>query len=455
MKKLLFAALGVCALGATAQKTDVMFFLDTEDYTTSRSDDSIIELATLFQEEGVVANFDVVGFLVQKLIENRRYDILDAIKTHAVGTQSLYHSLHPTDCELADTPDAREAYRRVHERESIDLGMVRAGFGMDEVKFMTMPGNSFSYIAGNVAYDLGMVAGLDVVPGAQYGMWYANLFMLPYHRNIECYLPPNPEPDLKKQLDEWAKMPYVGLSMHPDKLRSMTHWDIVNYPRENLCKWREWKEAPRRKEADVQEFYRRLRVLIRALKADGRFNVTDASTVIATLKPRREIVPADLPQIETSLKADFGPVKAPASYCVADVFQAAVRFLRGEKSSLPGKALGFLEKPVGVTAPTVVKAAALKAAAEKLDLGWYIPPSIAVGDATIGPADFLFAALEVLRTGADEVTVSPREQLGSFAAIKKLETFDYSAWPIHSKSLNSKMLSDRLRYQLWTLRYEW
>ena len=31
------------------------------------------------------------------------------------------------------------------------------------------------------------------------------------------------------------------------------------------------------------------------------------------------------------------------------------------------------------------------------------------------PADFLFAALEVLETGADEVTVAPREQLGDIA----------------------------------------
>ena len=430
-----------------------MFFLDTEDYTTSRSDDSIIELATLFTEEGVVANFDVVGFLVQKLIENRRYDILDAVRMHAVGTQSLYHSLHPTTCELTDTPDAREAYRRVHEHESISLGMIRAGFGLDAVQFMTMPGDSFTYIAGVVGYDLGMRGGLAVVPGAQYGMWYANLFNFPYDYSVERLLPPAPEPDWKKLLDDWAKRPYMGLSMHPDKLRSTTHWDLVNYPRENLCKWREWKEAPRRKEADVQEFYRRLRLLVRALKADDRFNVTDANTVIASLKPRRPIVRADLAEIESALKADFGPVSTPGSYSVADVFQATVRLLRGEQSFMPGKAFGFLERPVGVERPTTVRADELKAAAAALDTGWFIPPSIAVGGKAIGPADFLFAALEVLRTGSAEVVVAPRVQLGSFDRIKKLETFKYS-WPIHAKDLNAKMLADRLRYQLWTLRYE-
>ena len=36
-----------------------MAFEDTEDCTTPRSDDSVIELANLFAEEGVVGNFDV------------------------------------------------------------------------------------------------------------------------------------------------------------------------------------------------------------------------------------------------------------------------------------------------------------------------------------------------------------------------------------------------------------
>ena len=456
----LAAAVAVGSLVFTVSaKTDVMMFFDTEDYTNPWSDDSVLELANLLKEEGVVGNFDVVGFWAQKMIENRRFDVLDSLKGHTIGTQSLYHSLHPTECEWAGRENAREAYRLVHEHEAMCVGMLRAAFGLDRILYTTEPGNSGTYIADSVSCDLGMVAALAVLPTCSYGMWYENLFQLPYDWSLESMFPPNAEPDYGKLLDRFAKMPYVGMSMHPDKVRSTTHWDLVNYPRENLVAWRHWKAAPRRSEADVQEFYRRLRRLCRALKADSRFNVTDVHSCIKTLKPRREIALADLPALEASLKKNFGPVSDPGSYCVADVFQAAVAFLGGATSFKPAKVYGFLEKPVGVTEETTVRTDDLRAAAAKLDLGWYLPPSITVGEKTIGPADFLFAALEALRTGAETVTVAPREQLGSFKNLprgEKWEDFRYaSGWPIHSPDLNDQLLSDRRRWQLWTLRYEW
>ena len=437
-------------------KTDIMFFLDAEDYTTPRSDDAVRELADLFAEEGVVANFDVVGFYAQKLIENRRYDILESLHRHTVGSQSLYHSLHPTDCELAGAEDAREAYRLFLDREATSVGMLRAAFGLDRILYLSSPGNSFPYIAGNVEYDIGGVAALAAVPGSAYGMWYANLLQLPYTWDIETMFPPNPEPDYGALLDGWAETPWQGLAMHPDKVRSTIFWDAVNYPRENLVPWREWNVAPRRDEADVQEFYRRLRRLCRALVADSRFRVTDVHSCISELRPRRPIERGDLPAIEASLRADFGPVREPGSYCVADVFQAAVRFLRGdERACAPGKALGFVERPVGVAAPVKVRSADLRAAAAGIDLGWYLPPSIPVGGVALGPADFLFAALEALRTDAAEVEVLPKEQLGSFDRLPGLEKFSYMAgWPIHAPDLPDQRLSDRLRWQLWTLRYE-
>ena len=65
------------------------------------------------------------------------------------------------------------------------------------------------------------------------------------------------------------------------------------------------------------------------------------------------------------------------------------------------------------------------------------------------------AALEVLTTGAVEVTVKPREQLGSFKNCPSLETVDIKGgWIIHSPGLNGKLLDERLKLQLWTLRFE-
>ena len=138
---------------------------------------------------------------------------------------------------------------------------------------------------------------------------------------------------------------------------------------------------------------------------------------------------------------------------MADVFQAAVRFLKGEQTAQPSRVFGFLSRPVGVSSPVEVSAADLRLAAERIDLSTFIPPSIAVGDVEIGPADFLIAALEVLSAGAEKVTVTPREQLGDLDGFATLRDFKPRGGWILSSDFRDDYVSDRLRWQFWTLRY--
>ena len=202
-------------------------------------------------------------------------------------------------------------------------------------------------------------------------------------------------------------------------------------------------------------FYRNFRAFVRRIKADTRFVFTDTLAEKTKLKPRVVITKQDLPAIKAALEKDFGAISSPASWCVADVFHAVVELLRGRTPGVPGKVHGFVYPPQGVMQPVVVKASDLAEAASWMDLATFIPPQIAVGGAKIGPADFLFAALEVLTTGANEVTVRPREQLGSFKNCPSLETVDIKGgWVIHSPELNGKLLDERLKLQLWTLRFE-
>ena len=86
------------------------------------------------------------------------------------------------------------------------------------------------------------------------------------------------------------------------------------------------------------------------MKADARFAITDFEALKASLKPRRTISAADVPAIRAALLKDFNCIREPASWSVADAFQAAARLLRGEASYAPGKVYGFLERPVGVFA---------------------------------------------------------------------------------------------------------
>ena len=478
MKHCRIAALVAFVLASSAcAATKVALFFDTEDYTCDRSNDAIRDIANVLKSEGVKGNFNVVGYLAARLLELERHDVIEALRHHVLGTQTLYHSLHPDIAELGDNPSYERAYRDTMAYEARGVGMLEAAFGEGRIVFACPPGNSVSAVAFDVYSDLGIKVnaatgfvggnpgkgpykdGMLVRNGTEVsGLWYFNQYHPPYYRGftLESFLPrPGAAcPDFAKWCDEMSKYDYVGLYMHPHMALKKVHWDGINYRHGNNCEWRKWKQAEDRDPADTAVYYERMKKLIQTIKADSRLEFTDVGEMIASFKPRRAIAIADVPAIRASLSKDFNAIREPASWSVADAFQAAARLLRGEKEYAPGKVFGFLERPEGVASETVVSAEDLRAAAKKLDLSTFLPSKLQVGDAKIGPADFLFAALEVLETGAASVKVVPREQLGSFKEVPSLENMNISGSWVHTKEFKDEYLSERLRLQLWTLRIE-
>lgn len=461
--------------GSVEAKTKVMFLFDTEDYTCDRSNDAIRDIANILTEEGVKGNFNIVGYLATRLMELRRYDVIDALKGHVIGTQTLYHTRHPDISELGDDPDYERSYRRTMADEAKGVGMIEAVFGEGRCIFACPPGNSISPASFEVYSDLGILfnAGtgfygrkaadgsysakmLMRTDGKALGLWYFNQNHIPYYEafGIQNHLFRENYAKAGPAIEDLTKWDCVILYMHPHMAVKTAHWDGPNYRKANLVAWRKWAQVPDRSALDIAAYYENLRDCIRRLKADARFEITDIAEYAKSIKPRKAIAAADLPAIREALLRDFGCIREPASWCVADAFQAAVRILRGEKEYRPGKVFGFLEKPVGVTAPVEVSAPDLQAAAKRIDLGRFLPTRIAVGDVTVGPADFLFAALETLVTGAEKVKVVPREQLGSFALIKQFEDFNMAGTWMHTPEFKDAYLTDRLRLQLWTLRLE-
>ena len=482
MKKLmlLLSVVSVSPLFAAAVQaapTKVMFFFDTEDFTCDESNDAIRDTAKILTEEGVKGEYNIVGYLARELVRLNRRDVIDALRPHAIGTQTLKHSVHPTVCERSDMANARIACANVLADEAEGVGMLKAAFGLRHIDYAVPPGNSWSYASLYAFADLGMTfyggggfaedasapsgaAGLVPPGNRRWGMWYCNLYQLPYDHIMALEeLIPGGEgwklPDFGQVLDRAAKLDGVVFSLHPHMVIKKAHWDGPNYRGANLVEWGQWKQVENRPKEVTAAFYRNFRAFVRRIKADSRFVFTDTLAEKTKLKPRVVITKQDLPAIKAALEKDFGAISSPASWCVADVFHAVVELLRGRTPGVPGKVHGFVYPPQGVMQPVVVKASDLAEAASWMDLATFIPPQIAVGGAKIGPADFLFAALEVLTTGANEVTVRPREQLGSFKNCPSLETVDIKGgWVIHSPELNGKLLDERLKLQLWTLRFE-
>ena len=146
----------LCLSSVASGPTKVMSFFDTEDFTCDESSDAIRETAKILTEEGVRGEYNIVGYLARELVRLNRRDVIEALKPHAIGTQTLKHSVHPTVCERSDMADYETAYRNVLADESEGVGMLKAAFGLQHVDYAVPPGNSWSYASLYAFADLGM-----------------------------------------------------------------------------------------------------------------------------------------------------------------------------------------------------------------------------------------------------------------------------------------------------------
>ena len=143
---LLAAALSVAA----AEPTKV------EDFIQPRSSDAIRDMANVLASEGVKGHFAMVGYLGKKLVDWRRFDVIDALKAHHVGTQTLYHSLHPNITEYTDIEDFDAAYVRALEEEARGIGMLQAATGKDHMWCSVLPGNGNTIVGLYLYADMGI-----------------------------------------------------------------------------------------------------------------------------------------------------------------------------------------------------------------------------------------------------------------------------------------------------------
>lgn len=461
---LLVAACAAC--GGTT-KTKVQLWFDTEDYTWDKSNDAIRDIANLLTEEGVRGHFNTVGYLAKVLKETGRDDVIRAMKPHVIGDQTLYHSLHPTISELSDGKDYEEAYRRVYDYEKQSFDLLKEVFGLKEVILTAHTGPSSTYVGLDVCADLGctfiggMGAGFQTEYVKGFDVWYCNMRQIPYNAPrlyLEVFLPEfwdRFHVDYDYELEKYAKFDGIVCSMHPHKAVRKEHWDAKDYNGGNNVEWGRWSKPTERPESETKLFYERLRAFVRRLKNDPRFEFVDCEELQRMQKPRRAITRSDVPALRRALGKRLWPIHEPASWCIADCFQAAVRIFRGEEKFLPSKAYGFLECPHGVDAGIKVKKADLLAAAKRIEFKRHLPASIRVGEDVLGPADFLLAVLEVMDTGGEEVLVEPKDQLGDLRAFSPtMADFTHvGAWG-YTPDFRDEYVSNRLRWQFWTMRFE-
>ena len=151
-----FTAFATPVSAQVSEKAKVVFFFDTEDFIQPRSSDAIRDIANILASEGIKGHFAMVGYLGKKLVDWRRFDVIDALKAHHVGTQTLYHSLHPNITESTDIEDFDAAYRHALDEESRGIGMLMAATGKEKMWCSVLPGNGNTIVGLYLYADLGI-----------------------------------------------------------------------------------------------------------------------------------------------------------------------------------------------------------------------------------------------------------------------------------------------------------
>ena len=201
----------------SGHRTKVLFFFDTEDFTCDESNDAIRDIANILHEEGVRGQFAMIGQLGPFLVEKNRKDVIDALKYHLIGSQTLYHSKHPNIVEYGDIEDYDAAYKRTWEEEKLGFELLEKALGQRSTWCSVFPGPANSYVGLYVHSKLGSPffggGNKSFTPGERDVAWFVNQFHLPYYRqlHLESFIPPKPMFDIAKKLDELSTKEVVTL----------------------------------------------------------------------------------------------------------------------------------------------------------------------------------------------------------------------------------------------------
>ena len=436
--------------------TDIIFSFDTEDFTSSRAADGILYEANLLKEEGVKGCFCVVGLLAKQLREWGRYDVIEALSHHEIGTHTYGHTLHPMINEYTDIEDFYKAQDELIRQETLGVEYIKENLGVDRVWAACPPGNQKSYVAMYGYHKMGIPIYADTFCDTENGTgaYYCNIFHANYTFGIEWFLRDNGEEGIKKVLDDLAKRERAVIYTHPNMIIKEDFWDALNYHKENLVPFGEWKQAKDLPAEITETVLKNMRTLVRMIKNDSRFRIITYSQLAKELEKegQRVVKTEHIKEIYPQIKECLFPVQAPMSLSLSDMMLACRDFLLGKSEHLCGDVYGFLSNPYEITQAITVSKADIISACSQIKDDEFLPEKMKVGDEFIGPTDWLFGAIEVI-LGAENVIVEPKPQLPSLDCMPEVRDSNFKGTWQHSDSFEDKYLSDRLRYQSYTMRF--
>ena len=398
----------------------------------------------------------MVGLLAKHLKEWGRDDVIEALSHHEIGTHTYGHTLHPMINEYTDIEDFYEAQKRLIEEESLGIEHIKNTLGVERVWAACPPGNQKSYVAMYGYHKMGIPIYADTFCDTEWGTgaYYCNIFHANYTFGIEWFLRDATEDDIKKVLNDLAKRERAVIYTHPNMIIKEDFWDALNYHKENLVPFGQWIEPKDLPKEITNKVLENMRVLIRMIKNDPRFRIITYSQLASELeKDGERIVKREhIKDLHKSLSNRIFPVQDPISLSLADMMLACRDFLKGKNEHICGDVYGFLDKPYEIEREITLTSKDIISACDQIKDNEFLPNQIKVGKEYIGPTDWLLGAMEVI-LGKETILISPKPQLPSLDCMPEVRDSNFKGTWQHSDSFEDKYLSDRLRYQAYTMRF--
>ena len=486
--------------GATRQaepEVRVILWFDTEDYLLPADDDATKRLCEMLTERSIRATFKLVGEKARVLEQRGRRDVIAALRKHAIGYHSDFHSVHPTPAEYLADCGWREGIAEFTRHETQGAADVRRIFGVTTLACYGQPGSSWAPQAIAALPEIGVAPqGVPcyVDEGSQVGFedqpfWYAGALQVfhlgPNQTRMELHDDAAVAPAQAAVSEVADRLRHQGgglisIYYHPGEWVHREFWDAVNFRRGANPPRERWHAPPQRPPEETEAAFKRFGQYVDHIRAIPGVRWVTASDLPALYPDltRSEGAPENVCDEIARRITDGGAAGVdflrlgPGAFSVADQFEVLVLamddFIAGRKPGFPLKTSGLLGPEASPPPPLAglrkLDWFALRDAAR--DVSGFIrtqhriPARVFVGAEAVAPADFLEAlarAYTVCRT-RHGLPVSEQFPLGRNTPIlaeKHVaeETPDlFGGWIIHKEGLRVTKLMELARLQAWSLK---
>lgn len=462
-------------------KTKVVICFDVEDYTSPESvgmDDIPKWLAEIMTEEGVTGSFFVIGEKARSLEKRKRYDVIQAMAKHDIGSHSNRGSIHPTITESLEKAEWKDGIKEMEENEAIAFNDLERIFGQKPNAF-ARHGGSYGpqLIAALGKMNAGYVYSPIGLPKHN-AVWFCNALNF-YGINTfgsfdDAYYRDDLFNPLFLSLEQNFEKLIEGLDVvtffanHPSKIRSIQYWDFNYFNGANPGP-NEWKTPELRPLETMKTAKRNFRKLIQFLQRRKDIELTTYRHIVNDFSGQKKMISKGDLNLIAKRMISLKKIIIEKFYSPAEIF-SSLAFALSEcvvTKTIPEKI--SLTRPFGpmsipLETPQIREVSTPQGlylanqAREYIQRHQHLPSQLYMNQFGIGTGT-LFLLFCQLFTDLMSGKTIPTYKLSKFQAYPDYnleqiikEVRSCKSWPIHRENLDIEPILQMTKLQLWTLK---